>query len=125
MNTYYNRIKRAGKMEVKPGMYIREKELIEMSGVTRFSLLFWNEIRGKVGEIVKAEMKKDKRENWSLWLTSKDGVTVILHGCSAGYGGEGPRGTIEVLESAGFNPKRVREIVFNKETFSLRRKVQA
>jgi hypothetical protein len=122
---YYNLIKKAGKMKVKPGMYLREKELIKMSGVTRFSLLFWNEIRGNVGEIVKAEMKQDTRQNWSLWLASKDNVTVILHGCSAGYGGEGPRGTIEVLESAGFDSKKVREIVFNNDTFKMRRKARA
>lgn len=125
MREYYNRIKKAGNIEVKPGMYLREKELIKMSGVTRFSLLFWNEIRENVGEIVKAEMKQDKRQNWSLWLTSKDEVTVILHGCSAGYGGEGPRGTIEILESAGFNSKKLRDTVFNNDTFVMRRKARA
>ncbi|MDW7617943.1 hypothetical protein SC499_25630 [Peribacillus simplex] len=57
-----------------------------------------------------------------LQLTSLDDVKVALYGCNAG--GEGPRGTVEILKEAGFNPGRVEEVVFNQETFTLRRKAK-
>lgn len=110
--------------EIKPGMYVRDKEFTGNTGVTRYSLEFWNEIKGMINEVVKAEILADKRQNVRLQLTTSDDVKVVLYGCNAGYGGEGPRGTAQILKEAGFNPGRVEEMVFNEERFTLRRRAK-
>ncbi|MDF9763835.1 hypothetical protein OKW24_005731 [Peribacillus simplex] len=97
---------------ITPGMYLRDKEFTGLTGVTRYSLEFWNEIKGRINEVVKAEILLDKRQNARLQLTTLDDVKVVLYGCNAGYGGEGPRGTVQILKEAGFNPNRVEEVVF-------------
>ncbi|USK77684.1 hypothetical protein [Peribacillus frigoritolerans] len=112
------------KTTIKPGMYLRDKEFTGLTGVTRYSLEFWNEIKGRINEVVKAEILLDKRQNPRLQLTTLDDVKVVLYGCNAGYGGEGPRGTVQILKEAGFNPDRVEEVVFHQETFTLRRKAK-
>lgn len=114
------------KTKIKPGMYLRDKEFTGLTGVTRYSLEFWNEVKGRINEVVKAEILLDKRQNSRLVLTTQDDVKVVLYGCNAGYGGEGPRGTVQILKEAGFNPSRgVEEVVFNEEKFTLRRKAKA
>ncbi|MCK2000782.1 hypothetical protein MZM54_05190 [[Brevibacterium] frigoritolerans] len=114
------------KTKIKPGMYLRDKEFTGLTGVTRYSLEFWNEVKGRISEVVKAEMFIDKKQNPRLVLTTQDDVKVVLYGCNAGYGGEGPRGTVQILKEAGFKPSRgVEVVVFNEETFTLRRKVKA
>ena len=110
--------------EIKPGMYVRDKEFNGNTGVTRYSLEFGNEIKGMINEVVKAEILADKRQNVRLQLTTSDDVKVVLYGCNAGYGGEGPRGTAQILKEAGFNPGRVEEVVFNEERFTLRRRAK-
>lgn len=113
------------KTKIKPGMYLRDKEFTGLTGVTRYSLEFWNEIKGRISEVVKAEVFIDKKQNPRLVLTTVDDVKVVLYGCNAGYSGEGPRGTVQILKEVGFNPSRgLEEVVFNEETFTLRRKAK-
>lgn len=107
----------------KQGSYLRDKDFHGLTGVTRYSLEFWDKVKDNVGEVVKAEMKHRANITKDLYLvlyTTKD-IKVCLYGVNAGYGGEGPRGTIQVLKEAGFNPKRAEEVVLNNETFTLRR----
>jgi hypothetical protein len=112
------------KIEVKKGMYLRDKDFHGNSGWTKGSLWFWNEIKKHVGEVTKAELRQKPHRSLDCYLilyTTKD-IKVVLYGVNGGYSGEGPRGTEEVLKGAGFNPKRVEEMVFNHETFVLRRR---
>lgn len=109
---------------IKSGMYLRDKDFTKTTGVTASSLNFWNAIKERVNEVVKAEILTDKRHNVRLQLTTSDDVKIVLYGCNAGYGGEGPRGTAQILKEAGFNPARVNEVVFNEERFTLRRRAR-
>jgi len=113
------------KLEIKPGMYIRDKEFYGITGVTRYSLMFWNQIKDRLNTIIEAQMLFSDRNWYRLMLTTADDVKIVLYGCSSGYHGEGSRGTAQILKEAGFNPKRVDEVVFSNETFILRRRVKA
>lgn len=113
-------------IKITEGSYLRDKEYIRFTGVTRFSLEFWDKVKDQVGEVVKAEMKVSASRTKDLYLvlyTTKE-IKVCLYGVNAGYHGEGPRGAAKVLKEAGFNPKRVEELVFSQEVFTLRRKVK-
>jgi hypothetical protein len=111
-------------IEYKKGMYLRDKDFHGNTGVTRYSLWFWDQVKNHIGEVVKAEMKFDNKNWHRLVLYTTNDIKVFLYGCSAGYGGEGPRGTAQILKEAGFNPKRVEQEVFSNEIFTLRRRVK-
>ncbi|MEN3781513.1 hypothetical protein [Priestia megaterium] len=113
-------------IEYKEGMYLRDKDIHGLTGVTRYSLWFWENVKDHVGEVVKAEMKVSAKRTKDLYLVlyTTKGIKVCLYGVNAGYHGEGPRGSQRVLKEAGFNPKRVDELVFKQEVFTLRRKVK-
>lgn len=61
-----------------------------------------------LGEIVRAKMLGDKRKAaYELTLFDDFGSTLtIVSGLTSGYWGEGPSGTLEVLEDAGFQVGR-------------------
>lgn len=110
-------------IKITEGSYLRDKEYIGFTGVTRFSLEFWDKVKDQVGEVVKAEMKVSASRTKDLYLvlyTTKD-IKVCLYGVNAGYGGEGPRGSAQILKEAGFDPKKVEKNVFHKDTFTMRR----
>lgn len=83
---------------------------------THQSVEFYKRYKEAFGEIIEAEMTKD--DYYILKLINKDREEFIFeYGLTAGYGGEGPRGTLEVLRLAGF--KISNNAVFNNETFKL------
>jgi len=110
------------RLEVKKGMYLRDKDFHGNSGWTLASKWFWNEVKERVGEVVKAEMRINTKDIPYLILYTTTDVKVCLYGLNAGYGGTGPQAAVEILSEAGFNPKRAKETVFNNETFVLRRR---
>ncbi|MGR9527702.1 hypothetical protein ACSS31_29000 (plasmid) [Priestia megaterium] len=110
-------------IEFKEGSYLRDKDVHGLTGVTRYSLWFWDQVKDHVGEVIKAEMKERVNYTKDLYLvlyTTKD-IKVCLYGVNAGYGGEGPRGSAQILKEAGFDPKKVEKNVFHKNTFTMRR----
>ncbi|MEH6868064.1 hypothetical protein [Priestia megaterium] len=110
------------KLEVKKGMYLRDKDFHGNSGWTLASKWFWNQVKERVGEVVKAEMRINTKDIPYLILYTTNDIKVCLYGLNAGYGGTGPQAAVEILSEAGFNPKRAKETVFNRETFILRRR---
>lgn len=84
------------------------------SGITRFSLEFFDENADTFDDFVHAWFVYDKEKaDYELHLEDKNGDEMILEGCSFGYGGEGSHGTMEVLQKAGFPiTSYLAEIVF-------------
>lgn len=50
-----------------------------------------------------SEIKERGYRHQYLLLEDEDGNQLHLSGCGSGYQGDGPRGTLEVLNSLGFN----------------------
>lgn len=81
------------------------------NGGTRFSLEFFKHLVDKgylnVDEVYRADLNFHKKHWYSLTLHTKDGYRFSFHGVSFGYGGEGSRGSAEILKACGFkNYKR-------------------
>lgn len=123
-NTIENKVKR---LSVKPGMYIRDDEIIGFGGVTMYSLKVWEELKRKIDpqSVVKAEVLSIRKHAGScLRLTTDKDVKILLYGCNSGYGGEGPRGTAQILLDCGFPKRKVQKTVFTKDTFVMRRRAK-
>ncbi len=112
----------------------------EYSGVTRKSLIFFEENINKFDEIIAlfiyfedfdsildgfyslsehfsfGELKA--LENPTFVLRDKNGRELWLSGCNCGYGGEGPHGSITILEKLGFN-KDIIERVYEYRVIKL------
>lgn len=72
-------------------------------GNTRYSLEFFDENVDMFDKFVHAWFVYDKEKaHYELHLEDRNGDEMILEGCSFGYGGEGPHGSMEVLQKAGF-----------------------
>lgn len=71
-------------------------------GITERSLAFWRENKVRLGRIVRAELRDFRTTQYPLVITDAHGNQILLSGCAGGYGGEGPGGTLKVLQDAGF-----------------------
>src|SRR5690348_18271856 len=71
------------------------------AGVTRESLAFYRDHRHEMGEFVRATVRfpafGDPYDPYLLVLTDRDDNRMFLSGCTTGYVGEGPNGTLEIL----------------------------
>lgn len=94
---------------------VDEKDVMENWGATRHSLEFWELIKNHpdfdIRTIHTVEMTFSDDDWYRLHLYSDD-LEIIFRGFSAGYGGEGSRGTFKVLVDLGY---RHPEIVFEQE----------
>lgn len=93
------------------------------NGVTKYSLRVWDEIKKHVDitGFTVAKMEYSVKDHYTFTLTHKDGYKFVFNGVSAGYHGEGSRGTEKILKEIGFaKPERVFDL--NNETFTFKRK---
>jgi hypothetical protein len=82
---------------------------------TAEAVKFYEQYKDSFGEAIKADMKGKK---CILTLFNATGDEMIFDGgLSAGYSGEGPSGTLKVLETAGF--KITREFIKMNTDFTL------
>ena len=92
-------------------------------GITEHSLKFWNENKGKIGEIVRVEVGFEPlREmqdsegiplEWNFGAFGKKGA-IFLSGCNCGYGGTGPNGTAKILAELGLPLEKARQAMWRK-----------
>ena len=75
------------------------------AGVTRESLAFYREHRHEMGKLARCTVRfpafGDPYDPYLLVLADHDGNRMLLSGCTTGYVGEGPNGTLEILVAEG------------------------
>lgn len=73
-------------------------------GITKYSLLFWEEVKEMfdIKYFIRAETVLCEGDTIKLVLTRLTGERVTFCGVSSGYGGEGPRGALKILNECGF-----------------------
>jgi hypothetical protein len=97
------------------------------AGVTERSKAFFLLNRHRLGRIVAAGMRDlteaRHRDGGGdcLRLCDDAGRVLALSGCTAGYAGEGPHGTLWVLRPCGFPDAGRERTVFGRRAFFLRR----
>lgn len=84
-------------------------------GSTAYSLDLLQAVRSEFGEFRKAAVQKVGSH---LVLIDDRGNELHLTGCTCGYHGTGPRGTLEALNGLGF--KVDRRFVFSSTSFTLK-----
>ena len=67
-------------------------------GITNKSLRYFESLKGKLGQINMISIDEDR--HMSMEIKSINGV-ALLSGVGSGYGGEGPTGTLVILEKLG------------------------
>lgn len=74
-------------------------------GLTGEAVSYYFENKGNMMEIIQAKMTGDVRNvTYELTLLDIQGnIMRFPSGLSAGYRGEGPSGTLEILQDAGFD----------------------
>jgi len=95
-------------------------------GITVESLEFWDQHKPLIGEVTRIAcsfrpLRVDvKLHNgyiipleYNLKIFGTRG-TILLSGCSCGYGGEGPNGTRRILEELGVDHDRAMELIHQK-----------
>ena len=121
-----NHIKKVtlGKDVARGVRFLNESSYSNFYGVTRYSLEFVQYVFRKfeVGEVVKVEFKTVKN-NYRVYITTSNGFTIVAHGLSFGYFGEGSRGSREVLELLGFSEKQISKVFSRQSNFRLYRRV--
>jgi hypothetical protein len=88
------------------------RDYAEDQGITWQSEALYHKVKDKFGKFTSASIKG---EYDPLILKDEHGNELHLSGCSSGYTGTGPHGTLEVLNDAGF--KIDRRFVFSAKTF--------
>jgi hypothetical protein len=107
--------------KVEKGDIISDKAFNPYSnGCTRYSLAVWDAIKKHIDitGFTKAEMTYSQSEHYKLTLTHIDGYKIRFNGVSAGYHGEGSRGTYKILTECGFSNSSK---CFVNETFIVRK----
>ena len=97
---------------------IKDKNYHEMGGGTRFSLMFFDKVKHLLTDTYKAELLFDNKHWYRLRISTKSGLTVSFHGCSFGYGGEGSRGSYQILSNLGFSEKQCRKVFEHRDHMS-------
>ncbi len=86
---------------------------IETSGSNEPSIAFFLLNGHRIGRINTAEMVTDSPSSkYELSLIDDAKQRIALRGCSAGYSGHGPSGTLTVLRLAGFPEGKVLDSTF-------------
>lgn len=88
-------------------------------GYTQGAIEFYKRYKDAFGKVVKAQMIGNKENvEYKLILTNSEEEELVFDGeLSAGYEGEGCRGTKTVLELAGFSVTN--EFISDHESFEL------
>lgn len=75
------------------------------NGITRDSLAFYRDHRHEIGELREVTVRfpgyDDPFDPYLLVLRDTAGAEMRLSGCTAGYVGEGPNGTMRILIEEG------------------------
>lgn len=74
-------------------------------GITRDSLAFYRDHRHELGRLREISVRfpafEDPLDPYLMVLRDVDGQELMLSGCTAGYVGEGPHGTLQILVAEG------------------------
>ncbi len=92
----------------------------ENEGCTEMSIRLLTKVKSRYRKFIKAVVDYlDKSDIFSLclMLEDEDGNQLYLSGCNAGYSGEGPTGTFQILNSLGFNVDK--SYVYTANTFQI------
>jgi len=73
-------------------------------GITETSIQFFNKHRKLIGKVIRVSINKERV--FAMEISGSNGV-ILLSGCTCGYGGTGPHGSIRILKS--INPNFSRE----------------
>jgi hypothetical protein len=87
---------------------------------TQSAIEFFNKYGQAFGNVVVAEMKRKiiGTPEWQLTLTNIKGETMVFKGeCTSGYPGEGPSGTLLILNQSGFDVDK--EFIGKHDSFKL------
>tara|TARA_Y100001951_G_scaffold85962_1_gene76132 strand:- start:215 stop:562 length:348 start_codon:yes stop_codon:yes gene_type:complete len=68
-------------------------------GMTQRSLEYFDTLKGKLGRIIEIHIDSDRNFCWEIFC---DAGWVLLSGVNSGYGGEGPHGSLKILDLLGF-----------------------
>jgi hypothetical protein len=83
----------------------RPGDLDAGDGITRDSLAFYRDHRHELGALREVTVRfpafEDPHDPYLLVLFDVDGHELRLSGCTAGYVGEGPNGTLQILIAEG------------------------
>jgi hypothetical protein len=75
------------------------------NGVTRDSLAFYRDHRHRIGDLTEVYVRfpgyDDPHDPYLMRLRDQHGDELLLSGCTTGYVGEGPHGSMNVLISEG------------------------
>lgn len=75
------------------------------NGITRESLAFYRDHRHRIGDVREVTVRfpgyDDPHDPYLLALRDGEGNELRLSGCTTGYVGEGPHGTMRVLVDEG------------------------
>ncbi|MGO0884985.1 hypothetical protein ACTPDI_19575 [Clostridioides difficile] len=96
-------------------------EIVNNASSTLEALTFFDNYKAGFGEVINARMDSnpDKIE-YKLTLTNNRGERMIINKCcTAGYNGEGCRGTLKILTECGFEVTR--EFIAENTQFELER----
>ena len=85
-------------------------------GVTQLSLEYFKKHAHRLGRIFEINLNQDAL--FSMEIQGSEGV-MLLSGCNCGYGGEGPHGTMQILDLLGLNHPDWSRKVFSKRHVKL------
>ena len=68
-------------------------------GMTQRTLEYFDTLKGNLGRIIEIHIDSDRNFSWEIFC---DAGWVLLSGVSSGYGGEGPHGSLKILDLLGF-----------------------
>ena len=85
-------------------------------GITNKSLRYFDSLKGKLGAIHKIHIDGDRQ--MSMEIEAINGV-VLLSGVNCGYGGEGPHGTLTILEKLGIDTDILKAKVLNNNPVNI------
>lgn len=75
------------------------------AGITRDSLSYYRDHRHQLDELARVTVRfpgfGDPYDPYLMVLTDRCGDRMLLSGCTAGYVGEGPNGSLEILVGEG------------------------
>ncbi len=89
-------------------------------GITEESLEFFWDNRKKLGEITEVKMFNHRDELYPLRLKDINRNEIWLSGCNAGFCGEGPSGTLRLLEELDLLHAAARTLVTRNASFVLK-----
>jgi|SRR5579885_695465 len=87
-------------------------------GITADSLAYYHEHRDQLGTVIAAEVSFPGLSDhypYCFELRDDRGNRMFLSGLTAGYAGEGPRGAMEVLVSAGFPAADAQRVMYERQ----------